>query len=102
MLKTGIASGRSRVAVMMLIFALLAFTTIRTSPLTTGLEPGASLSKTTPKQRYLSVKEIDWMIPVVTQPTIVHFDFEEVIPAEPDSLRGAQFSGRYFSLPPPA
>jgi len=34
MLRAGIASGRSRVAVTMLIFALLAFTTIRTSPLT--------------------------------------------------------------------
>jgi hypothetical protein len=86
----------------MLIFALLAFTTIRTSPLTTGLESGASLSKTAPKQRYLSVKEIVWTLPVVSEPTIVRFDFEELIPAEPDSLRRAQFSGRYFSLPPPA
>jgi len=70
MQRAGIASNRSRVAVVLVIFALLAFTTIRTSPLSTGLEPGSSLSKTTPKQRHLSVQEIVWAIPVLSSVAI--------------------------------
>lgn len=102
MLRAGTVSAKARVAVALVIFALLAFTTIRTSPLTAGDESGSSLSKTTPKQRHMSVKEIDWTPPVVIHPLVVRFDFSEVVPAEPDSVHGVQFSGRYFSLPPPA
>ena len=101
MQRAGIASNRSRVAVVLVIFALLAFTTIRTSPLSTGLEPGSSLSKTTPKQRHLSVQEIVWAIPVLSSVAIVRFDYGEVVPAEISDFSCDFFSGRYFNLPPP-
>lgn len=102
MVRGGIASGKSRLAVALVIFALLAFTTIRTSPLTTGLEPGASLSKTTPKQRHLSVREMDWTLPLVSSPTIVLFDSHDDVPAKLVHAYCNQFWGHYFSLPPPA
>lgn len=102
-MQTGrIASGKSRLAVALVIFALLAFTTIRTTPLTSGHESGASLSKTTPKQRYLSVREIDWTLPVVSDLTFVIFDRHDVVPTQLVYVYCNQFSGRYFTLPPPA
>jgi hypothetical protein len=96
-----IASGRSRVAVALVILALLAFTTVRTSPLSTGLEHGSSLSKTTPKQRQLSVKKIVWTFPLLNDLAIVSLDYGDVIPVKLADFSCDHFSGRYFSLPPP-
>jgi hypothetical protein len=94
-------SRRTRVAVALVIFSLLAFTTVYTSPIHTGLGPGSSLSKTTPKQRHLSVKEIAWTFPVLAQLAVVSFEFGDVVPERLEAFSPGHFSGRYFNLPPP-
>jgi len=96
-----IVSSRSHVAIALVILALLAFTTIRTSPLSTGLEPGSSLSKTTSKQRHLSIKKIVWTFPLLNNLAIVPLDYGDVIPVKLAEFSFDHFSGRYFSLPPP-
>jgi hypothetical protein len=96
-----ITTSRSRVAVVLVILALLAFTTIHTSPLSSGIEPGSSLSKTTPKQRHLSVQEIAWTFPVLCFLEQIPLRNESVPPTEPDAVCFDHFSGRYFNLPPP-
>jgi hypothetical protein len=97
----GIAASRSRVVVMLVIFALLAFTTIHSSPLSSGIAPGSSLSKTTPKQRHLSVQELDWVFPVLSFLEQVPLCHGPVPPSQPDPVCFDHFSGRYFNLPPP-
>jgi hypothetical protein len=97
-----IVSGRTRVAAVLVVFALLAFTTIRTSPISAGFGPSSSLSKTTPKQRQLSIDEISWATPVVSQSAVAPRDCGNVVPAEFNDLSPDHFCGRYFSLPPPA
>jgi hypothetical protein len=101
MQRGGIAASRSRVAVVLVVFALLAFTTIHTSPLSTGITPGSSLSKTTPKQRDLSVQEIVWTFPVLGFLEQMPLENGPVPPTKPDAFYFDHFSGRYFSLPPP-
>jgi hypothetical protein len=91
-----------RAAVALVIFTLLVFTTVRTSPLSAGNGTASSLSKTTPKQRHLSVKEIDVAVPFVTHLELVHIDLGDVVPAKLSTPDFDHFSGRYFSLPPPA
>jgi hypothetical protein len=86
---------------MLVILALLAFTTIHTSPLSSGVAPGSSLSKTTPKQRHLSVQEMAWTFPVLSYLDYIPLDNGPVPPAKRDALCFDHFSGRYFSLPPP-
>jgi hypothetical protein len=97
----GIAASRSRVAVVLVIFALLAFTTIHTSPLSSGIAPGSSLSKTTPKQRHLSVQEIAWTFPVLGYLEYIPLENGPVPPVKLIVVCFDHFSGRYFSLPPP-
>jgi hypothetical protein len=94
-------SRRSQLAVAVVIFALLAFTTIHTSPLSTGLEPGSSLSKTTPKQRHLSVKEIAWVFPVLSQLAFISCEYDVAVPLELDEFIPERLAGRYFNRPPP-
>ena len=98
---TGVVSSRSRVTIALVIFALLAFTTIRTSPLSAGLGSGSALSKTTPKQRHLSAQEIAWTFPVLRILSPAPLDFCNVVPSELNDLSFDHFSGRYFNLPPP-
>ena len=92
---------RSRVAVALVILALLAFTTIRTSPISAGTEPGSTLSKTTPKQRKLSVEDFVWTATALTCLEFVPADYGRVVMREPAAPRPKQFLGRYFTLPPP-
>lgn len=92
---------RSKIAAVLIVFALLSFTTVRTSSIVAGIGPGSSLSKTTPKQRQLSVTEISWIAPVVSQLAVVPLDCGDVAPAEFHRLPPRRFFGRYFNLPPP-
>lgn len=96
-----IVSGRLRIAVAFVIFALLVFTTVHTSPISPGFGPSSSLSKTTPKQRQLTVQDLAWAPPALELLTVVPLDYGNVFPAEFNHLSSDHFSGRYFSLPPP-
>jgi hypothetical protein len=96
-----IVSGRSRIAVALIIFALLAFTTIRTSPISPGFGPGSSLSKTTPKQRQFLDEDFVWTSPVLVQLAVTLRDCGKAVVAECNDLPTRHFRGRYFSLPPP-
>jgi hypothetical protein len=87
--------------VALVILALLTFTTIRTSPISTGSEPGSSLSKTTPKQRTLSVDDVSLALPVLVKLAVAPPDYGNVVPAEFNDIPADFFPGRYFSLPPP-
>lgn len=101
MQRNRIVSGRLRVAVAFVIFALLAFTTIHTSPISAGFGPSSSLSKTTPKQRQSTVQDLAWAPPVLAMLTVVPLDYGNVFPADFNDPSSDHFSGRYFSLPPP-
>ena len=93
---------RSRLAVAMVLFALLVFTCVRTSPLNLGVGAGSELSKTTPKQRNLSVTQFQIAPAPQTWPAFFLHDTHEM-PAEVLTPAVADHSsGRYFSLPPPA
>lgn len=94
-------SGGSRIAAVLIVLTLLAFTTIRTSPISAGFEPSSSLSKTTTKQRQLSVQDIGWIPPVVSLLAVVPDDCGDVVPAHSHDLASRPFFGRYFNLPPP-
>lgn len=98
---SGRVSRRSKAAVAMVILALLAFTTIRTSPLYTGLESGSSLSSTHPKQRQFRVSEVSWTAPVLSQATMAPLPSgDAVLPECPDLPRECFFA-RCSDLPPP-
>jgi hypothetical protein len=84
------------------MLALLAFTTIRTSSISTGIGPEASLSKTTPKQRQFSARDFSWTTPVLVQTAIRPLHYDYVDPEGFRVLPHFYFCGRYFSLPPPA
>jgi hypothetical protein len=88
--------------VALVVLALLTFTTIRTSPISAGSEPGSSLSKTTPKQRKLSVDDVSLTLPVLVKLAVAPPDYGNVVPAEFNDISSDYFSDRYFSLPPPA
>jgi hypothetical protein len=96
-----ILSGRSRVAVGLIIFSVLAFATIRTASISTGFGPGSSLSKTTPKQRQWLDEDFAWTSPVLVQLAVAPRAWGNVVPAEFNDLLPDHFCGRYFSLPPP-
>jgi hypothetical protein len=85
----------------LILFSLLAFTTIRTSSISTGFGPGSSLSKTTPKQRQLLDEHFVWTSPVLVQLAVAPRAWGNVVPAEFNDLFPDHFCGRYFSLPPP-
>ncbi len=93
---------RSRLAVAMVIFALLAFTCVRTSPLNLGVGAGSELSKTTPKQRNLCVTQFQIAPPPLAWPAFSLQDTHEVLAEVLTPAVSDHFSGRYFSLPPPA
>lgn len=94
-------SSRARIAVALVLFALLAFTTVRTSPISSGFGPDSSLSKTTPKQRQLLNPDFVFTSLVFVQLAIAPRDFGNVVPAKLNNLPAHHFRGRYFSLPPP-
>jgi hypothetical protein len=100
-LKGELVCGWPRIAAVVLILALLAFTTIRTSALNTGFGPGSSLAKTTPKQRHSRQQDFAWTQPALNLTTLVVLDSGDVIPAESNDPISDHFLGRYFSLPPP-
>jgi hypothetical protein len=97
----GIESCRPRVVVALVVLSLLAFTTIRTSPISAGVGPSSSLSNTTPKQRHFSVTNFSLATPLLIQTDTAPLDHGNVVPAETESLPRVEFYGRYFSLPPP-
>ena len=93
---------RSRLAVAMVIFALLAFTCVRTSPLNLGVGAGSELSKTTPKQRNLCVTQFQIAPPPLAWPAFSLQDTHEVLaevltPASPTTFPAATSR---FPLPP--
>ncbi len=92
---------QSRIAVVLVILALLAFTTIRTSPITADYGSGSSLSKSIPKQRHLSVEDFVWTATALCRLAFVSVDYGNVVPLEPNKRFLDPLSGRYFSLPPP-
>jgi hypothetical protein len=101
MQRGGIVSGRSRIAVALIIFALLAFTTIRTSPISAGIGPGSSLSDSTPKQRHFLDEDFVSTSPVLVELAVAPVNYDNVVPTEFNELPPDHFFGRYFNLPPP-
>lgn len=90
-----------RVAVAMVIFTLLVFTTVRTSPIYAGVGHGSSLSKQTPKHRHLLGKDF-----VVSQAVLIRLTTKTRCSdraALPDlsQLPPSRLPGRYFNIPPP-
>jgi hypothetical protein len=85
-------------AVFAVVLALLFFTTVRVSPITTD---SASLNKVNLKQRNL---KIDVAVPVSLSPYVVSFVpvIEEDIPHYGELVPSLQFDGQYFNRPPPA
>jgi hypothetical protein len=88
--------------VALVILALLAFTTIRTSPISAGVGASSSLSTTTPKQRQFYASHFSLTTPVLVQTAAAALDYGYLVPEEPGDLPEIDFFGRYFSLPPPA
>jgi len=93
---------RSRLAVAMVLFALLVFTCVRTSPLNLGVGSGSELSKTTPKQRNLCVTQFQMAPTPLAWPVVALHDTHETLVEVLAPEVSDHFSGRYFSLPPPA
>lgn len=93
---------RSRLVVCLIVLVLLAFTSIRTSPVTTAFESGHSVaSKVLPKQRHLSAAHSFWVQPIFSVITPVRV-FCSTLHAREASDASANYSfGRYFNLPPP-
>jgi len=92
---------RPRVAVLLVILALLVFTTVCTSPITGGSGPGTSLSQTTPKQRHLAVRDVGWTAPVEAHVTLVALDCGRVVAVEFDPYSHEVLFPRCTDLPPP-
>lgn len=99
--ESGIAGCRPRLAVAFVVLALLAFTTIRTSPLSTGFGPGSSLSTTHPKQRQFSASDFNWTAPVLTRTAVTSLDYGNVLPEGFEYLPREYLSERCSDLPPP-
>jgi hypothetical protein len=98
----GIESCRLRIVVTLVILALLAFTTIRTSPISAGIGPSSSLSAATSKQRQFTVTDLSWIAPPLLPIVIARADNVEVVPAEFDDLPRRAFFPHCSDLPPPA
>jgi hypothetical protein len=96
-----IESCRPRVVVALVILILLAFTTIRTSPISAHVGSGSSLSATTPKQRQFSASELSWAIPVLVQTAVASREYGDVVPERFDDLPRPYFFTRCSDLPPP-
>jgi len=96
-----IESCRPRVVVALVILVLLAFTTIRTSPISAGVGPGSSLSATNPKQRQFSVDGLSWTTPVLVQTEFTSLDYANVFPEKPGDLPRPNIFNRCSDLPPP-
>jgi hypothetical protein len=95
---------RSQFAVLLVLLALLLFTTVRTSPIYAGPESsshGSSLTKTPLKQRHLLATEFVWIAPILdlfgSAPRFV----SRHIPAPHDDTRVDWFTGRCYDIPPP-
>lgn len=91
-----------KVAVGLVILALLAFTTVRTSPIHSGHEPGCSLSSLHPKQRHFRTSTLSWTEPVLLQTAAIPVMPGEALPAESLNLPRECFFARCSDLPPPA
>jgi hypothetical protein len=85
-------------AVFAVVLALLFFTTVRVSPITTD---SASLSKVNLKQRNL---KIDVAVSVSLLPVVVSFvpTLEERVAPSDQTVASSRFDGQYFNRPPPA
>ena len=99
--ESGIVRCSPRLAVAFVVLALLAFTTIRTSPLSSGFGPGSSLSTTHPKQRQFSASDFSWTAPVLTRTAVTSLEYGNVIPDEFEYPPREYFSERCSDLPPP-
>lgn len=98
--KSGTVSCQLRVAVTLVILALLAFTTIRTTPLYFGSGVDSSISKLHPKQRHFCASEFGWTAPVL-QITFVPVEFAEVVPLQSGEPPHEPSFPRCSDLPPP-
>ena len=91
-----------RVVLYLVLFALLVFMTVRTSPLMTGAGSQAHQQNYHPKQRHLTPSHATIPLPRMAQLTFdFHPRYEVRVPCNPiydDCL----LDGRYFALPPPA
>lgn len=96
---SGTVSRRSRIAAVLVVLSLLAFTTIRTSPIF-GPETGSSLSKTHTKQRQFYATDFCAPMPVVVSwppPAEEH----HLVSFKQDELPRECFFPRCSDLPPP-
>jgi hypothetical protein len=87
------------VAIALAIFSLLIFTTVHTSPLSTGV--GSTLSNTTLKQRQTTLPDIAWSRPVLDLMALVPLSYTDLVLPESKDPYSSPFFGRYFNLPPP-
>jgi len=99
-----VGGGRSQFAVLLVVLALLLFTTVRTSPIYAGPESsshGSSLTQTHLKQRHLLGTDFVWVAPILelfgSAPRFV----SRHIPAPNDDPRVDWFAGRCYDIPPP-
>lgn len=63
--RRGLLNRPTRLAVALVVLALMAFTCVRTTPLYSGLEPGSSLSTTHTKQRQFLCCDVGFIPPRV-------------------------------------
>jgi hypothetical protein len=63
----GLLNRPTRLAVALVVLALVAFTSVRTTPLYSGLEPGSSLSTTHTKQRQFRCCDVGFIPPRVVE-----------------------------------
>jgi hypothetical protein len=100
--RSRIASCRPRVAVAVVILAFLIFTTVRTSPITTGVGPGSSLTSTTPKQRNFAISQFSLAGLVLVRTLVPPPSYSALaVPAEFKALPRECFFPRCSDLPPP-
>jgi hypothetical protein len=60
-----VVTAKAWAAVALVVFSLLIFTTVHTSPISAGFGPCSALSKTTPKQRQSTMPDLAWSRPVL-------------------------------------
>lgn len=93
-------SCQSQVAVALVILVLLAFTTIRTTPIYLGSGVSSSLSNEHPKQRQFCASEFGWTTPVLPI-AFVPIEFFEVVSLKSGELPRECSFPRCSDLPPP-
>jgi hypothetical protein len=89
--------------ILLVIFAFLIFTTVRTSPISAGVGHGSSLSTSTPKQRNFAVSQFSLPGLVVVRTSVAPPIYSiHVLPAELEAFPHECFFPRCSDLPPPA